>query len=59
MKYIEYSLKPSGTCFVVIGDTYAGSGGAGGDYNKGGLREGQLRYRQAVSQICPLFFYHI
>jgi DNA modification methylase len=37
-------LHPSGTWWLVIGDNYSGSGGAGGDYNKGGLREGQPRY---------------
>jgi len=34
-------LAPHGTLAVELGDTYAGSGGAGGDYNPGGLREGQ------------------
>jgi site-specific DNA-methyltransferase (cytosine-N4-specific) len=46
-------LKPSGSCFVVIGDTYSGSGGAGGDYNDGGLREGQPRYRQDKPKDIP------
>ncbi len=44
-------LKPTGTVFWNMGDTYSGSGGAGGDYNKGGLREGQPRYRQGFSDI--------
>lgn len=30
---------------VNIGDTLNGSGGAGGDYNAGGIREGQPKYR--------------
>lgn len=34
-------LTPHGSLCVELGDTYAGSGGAGGDYNPGGLREGQ------------------
>jgi DNA modification methylase len=34
-------LKPSGTLFWNHGDSYGGSGGSGGDYNEGGLREGQ------------------
>lgn len=38
-------LKPDGTAWLNIGDSYNGSGGAGGDYNKGGLREGQPRYK--------------
>jgi DNA modification methylase len=36
-------LKPTGSMFVDLGDKYAGSGGPGGDYNKGGLRDGQPR----------------
>jgi DNA modification methylase len=39
-------LKPTGSYYLVMGDTYAGSGGAGGDYNPGGMREGQPKYRQ-------------
>lgn len=38
-------LHPSGTLWVNIGDSYAGSGGAGGDYAEGGLRDGQPRYK--------------
>jgi hypothetical protein len=34
-------LAPHGTLAVELGDTYAGSGGAGGDYNPEGLRAGQ------------------
>ncbi len=34
-------LSPTGTLAFEFGDTYAGSGGAGGDYNEGGLRQGQ------------------
>lgn len=37
-------LDPLGCLFVNIGDTRAGSGGPGGDYNAGGLREGQPGY---------------
>lgn len=37
-------LRDDGTFWLNIGDSYAGSGGAGGDYNKGGLREGQPKY---------------
>lgn len=42
---VKRVLKPTGSCWVNIGDTYGGSGGAGGDYNKGGLREGQSKYK--------------
>lgn len=34
-------LAPHGSIAVELGDTYAGSGGAGGDYLPGGLRDGQ------------------
>ncbi len=34
-------LAPHGSICVELGDTYAGSGGGGGDYLPGGLREGQ------------------
>ncbi len=34
-------LTPHGSICIELGDTYAGSGGAGGDYNDGSLREGQ------------------
>lgn len=37
-------LAPHGSLAVELGDTYAGSGGAGGDYNADGLREGQQRF---------------
>jgi len=31
-------LAPWGSIAIELGDTFAGSGGAGGDYNHGGLR---------------------
>ena len=34
-------LAPHGSMCFELGDTYSGSGGAGGDYNEGGLRDGQ------------------
>jgi DNA modification methylase len=39
-------LRPDGTLWVNISDTYAGSGGAGGDYRVGGLREGEAKYNR-------------
>lgn len=36
-------LTPHGTLAVELGDTYSGSGGAGGDYSAHGLRAGQPR----------------
>lgn len=37
-------LRPDGTLWLNLGDSYNGSGGAGGDYGPGGLKEGQPRY---------------
>ena len=37
-------LRPDSTLWVNIGDTYAGSGGAGGDYSPEGLRADQPKY---------------
>jgi len=39
-------LAPHGSMCFELGDTYSGSGGAGGDYAADGLREGQPRFRQ-------------
>jgi DNA modification methylase len=41
---IRRVLRKDGVVFWNIGDSYNGSGGAGGDYNRGGLREGQPKY---------------
>jgi DNA modification methylase len=37
-------LRPDGLLFVNLADSFSGSGGAGGDYNAGGLREGQPKF---------------
>jgi DNA modification methylase len=37
-------LRDDGVVFLNLGDSYNGSGGAGGDYNEGGLKAGQPRY---------------
>ncbi len=37
-------LADDGVIWLNLGDAYNGSGGAGGDYNRGGLREGQAKY---------------
>ena len=37
-------LAPHGSMVIELGDTYSGSGGAGGDYNDGGMRDGQPRF---------------
>jgi DNA modification methylase len=37
-------LRDDGVCFLNLGDSYNGSGGAGGDYAPGGIRAGQPKY---------------
>jgi site-specific DNA-methyltransferase (adenine-specific) len=37
-------LAPHGSIAVELGDTFSGSGGAGGDYNEDGMRAGQARF---------------
>jgi len=41
---VKRVLKDDGTFWLNLGDSYNGSGGAGGDYNEGGLKEGQRKY---------------
>lgn len=41
---IRRVLRDDGVFWLVLGDSYNGSGGAGGDYLAGGLREGQPTY---------------
>ena len=43
-------LAPWGSIAIELGDTYAGSGGAGGDYSDGGLREGQQAFSGSASK---------
>lgn len=38
-------LAPHGSIAVELGDTFSGSGGAGGDYNEDGLRAGQAKFK--------------
>jgi hypothetical protein len=42
-------LAPHGSICVELGDTYAGSGGGGGDYLPGGMREGQPGFGGSAS----------
>ncbi len=51
MAELKRILKKTGTLFWNMGDSYSGSGGAGGDYNPGGIREGQAKYKQGKSEI--------
>ena len=41
---VKRVLRKDGTLWLNLGSSYNGSGGAGGDYNKGGLKEGQPKY---------------
>lgn len=41
---VRQVLRSDGTVWLNLGDSYNGSGGAGGDYYQGGLKEGQPRY---------------
>lgn len=43
-------LAPHGSICVELGDTYSGSGGAGGDYGEGGLRDGQGKFEGSNSR---------
>lgn len=43
-------LAPHGSICIELGDTYSGSGGAGGDYGEGGLRDGQARFDGSASK---------
>ena len=47
-------LAPHGSLCIELGDTYAGSGGAGGDYAEGGLRDGQERFDGSASKAYGL-----
>lgn len=53
LDHADIALSERGTMWVVIGDTYAGSGGAGGDYKKGGKRDGYRRFRQGKTTTPP------
>ncbi len=46
LREIRRVLRKDGVVFWNCGDSYSASGGAGGDYNKGGLKEGQPKYKQ-------------
>lgn len=47
-------LAPHGSLAVELGDTYAGSGGAGGDYNDDGWRQGQPKFGRLTGAAVPL-----
>lgn len=45
-------MKSTSVLFWNHGDSYGGSGGAGGDHNKGGLREGQPKVGRSVNTVA-------
>ena len=47
-------LAPHGSICIELGDTYSGSGGSGGDYNDGGLREGQQTFSGSAAKRARL-----
>ena len=48
---LERVLTPFGSIAVELGDTYSGSGGGGGDYLPGGIREGQQQFAGAAASM--------
>ena len=48
---VKRVLVDWGTLWINIDDSYAGSGGAGGDYNEGGLKEGQSKYHPPKTNV--------
>jgi DNA modification methylase len=53
-KEVRRVLKDDGVLWLNLGDSYNGSGGAGGDYSLGGLKEGQPKYPgRNVSTLKP------
>lgn len=47
---LDRVLAPHGSICFELGDTYSNSGGAGGDYNEGGMREGQARFSGSAAK---------
>jgi DNA modification methylase len=51
---VKRVLMDDGTVWLNLGDSYNGSGGAGGDYQIGGLKEGQPKYPgRRISSLKP------
>lgn len=45
MREVHRVLRDDGLAWVNLGDSYNGSGGAGGDYAAGGIRDGQPKFK--------------
>ena len=53
-RQVRRILKDDGVLWLNLGDSYNGSGGAGGDYSPGGLKHGQPKYPgRKVSDLKP------
>lgn len=52
---VKRVLRDDGTLWCNMGDSYAGSGGAGGDYSEGGLKEGQPKYKGTAAKTRESF----
>lgn len=50
---VKRVLRDDGTLWLNIGDSYAGSGGAGGDYAPGGLKDGQPKFSGTARTFRP------
>jgi len=50
---VKRVLRDDGTLWIVIGDSYNGSGGAGGDYNDGGTSSDKAKYRGSKLESLP------
>lgn len=47
---LDRVVAPHGSIAFEFGDTYSGSGGSGGDYNSGGMREGQAKWSGSAAK---------
>ena len=53
LRALRRVLRKDGVLWYDLDDSRAGSGGAGGDYNAGGLREGQPKWKPPRTSIGP------
>jgi site-specific DNA-methyltransferase (adenine-specific) len=52
-------ISDDGVLWLNLADTASGSGGAGGDYNKGGAKEGKPKWRQNGTDRAPMQWLNI
>lgn len=53
-EHVATVLADDGVFFLNLGDTMAGSGGAGGDHNRGGSKAALAKYRQGATGLSPM-----